>query len=107
MSKYAVIDINGSQYKVVEGDTILVPGSQYEEGKKVVCEDVLLLVEDGKAQIGSPTLAGVSVEAKSLGNKKGEKVRVLKYKAKSRYRRQYGVRPQYSQLQIEKIKKAK
>ncbi|MFV1917488.1 MAG: 50S ribosomal protein L21 [Patescibacteria group bacterium] len=100
MSEYAVLRINGNQYKVAVGDEFLVDKL---EGKKVDPE-VLLLVKDGKISIGKPKVRGARVKLKVLDEVvKGKKLYVQKFKAKSRYRRKYGFRPVYTRLLVEKI----
>lgn len=100
MSKYAVIRINGNQYKVAVGDELLVDKL---EGKKVDPE-VLLLVKDGKIYVGKPKVRGARVKLKVLDEVvKGKKLYVQKFKAKSRYRRKYGFRPVYTRLLVENI----
>ena len=98
--KYAVISIKGNQYKVAEGDEILVD--------KVIQDnlnpDVLLLVEGEKVKIGKPKLTDVKVKVKIVKDvEKGDKLYVQKFKAKSRYRRKMGFRPLFTRLLIEKI----
>lgn len=100
-SKYAVIRISGQQFKVAEGQEILV--NKLREVKNVEPE-VLLLVEDGKINVGRPVLKDASVKVKVLVEiEKGEKVDVYKFKAKSRYKKHVGFRPKYTRLLIEKI----
>jgi len=99
---YAVIKIGGKQYKVSEGDTIEVQKLNSKDGK-IEFGEVLLLASDGKVKIGNPTVSKAKVTGKILENKKGKKVRVAKFKAKSRYRRVMGFRPQISVVQIDKI----
>jgi large subunit ribosomal protein L21 len=100
MDKYAVIRIKGKQYKVSEGDEILID----RLGQAKAEAEVLLVVEGGKIQVGKPLLKGVKVKLKVLKDEeKGKKVTVTKFKAKSRYRRKYGFRPLYTRLLIEKI----
>lgn len=66
--------------------------------------DVLLVADEGKTQVGKPTVAGAKVQVKVLvQEEKGEKIDILKYKSKSRYRKHTGFRPQYTRLLIEKI----
>lgn len=96
---YAVIRINGKQYKVSQGEEILV--NRITEDK--LTSEVLLCVDEDKVSVVAPLLKNVKVTTKILGEEKGEKVKTLKYKAKSRYRRRMGFRPQYSRLLIEKI----
>lgn len=96
--KYAVISLQGHQYKVSEGQEILVDKVTGEIDPKV-----LLLVNEKKVTIGDPIVKGAKVELKTLGEEKGEKIDVFKYKAKSRYRKKMGFRPQYTKLKVEKI----
>lgn len=102
--KYAIIKTGGKQYKVAEGDIIEVDRLS-EEKDKVVFDQVLLLVTDGDVKVGKPMLSGEKVEAKILGNLKGTKIRVSKFKSKVRYRRVSGFRASLTKVQIEKIGK--
>ena len=98
--KYAVLKIKGHQYKVTEGQEILVDkiNSKNPEAQ------VLLVVKDEKVSIGKPTVSGSKVSFKILKEEeKGEKIRILKYKAKSRYTRRMGFRPIFTRLLVEKI----
>lgn len=99
---YAVIRSGGKQYKVSEGDIINVQNLNSKDSK-VVFEDVLFLSKDGGTKVGKPNISGVKVSAKILENKKGEKIRVAKFKSKVRFRRVTGFRPQITVVQIEKI----
>lgn len=109
--KYAVIRIKGRQYKVSEGEEILV--DRIQDPKDLNLE-VLLVVDHKKGSpdtkdfgvgvnVGKPTVSGAKIKVKVLGEEKGEKIHGLKYKAKSRYRRRWGFRPQYTRVLIEKI----
>jgi len=100
--KYAVIRTGGKQYKVSVGDIIEIDRLPQDDGK-VVFDQVLLLVSDGQTKIGKPTLPKEKVEGKVLGNIKGEKIRVSKFKSKVRYRRVTGFRASLTKVQIEKI----
>lgn len=101
MSKYAVVRVGGKQYKVVEGKEILV--DKLVDPKKFETE-VLLLVDDDKVKVGKPVLKDVKVSFKVVTDlEKGEKVEIYKFKAKSRYKRHTGFRPQYTRLLVEKI----
>jgi len=98
--KYAVIRIKGRQYKVTEGEELLVDKSLEKE----IIPEVLLIVEDGKVKIGAPKVKNAKVKLKVLKDEeKGKKLHIQKYKAKSRYRRKSGFRPVYTRLLIEKI----
>lgn len=97
--KYAVIKFQGHQYKVSEGQELLVD--------KLVGQsepEVLLVADADKVTVGKPTLKDAKVKVKVVtGEEKGEKLHIFKFKAKSRYRRKTGFRPIYSRVLIEKI----
>ena len=98
--KYAVIKIKGTQYKVSEGDEILVD----KLGSEKIETEVLLVVNGDKVKVGKPQVVDAKIKLKVLEKEiKGKKLTVQKFKAKSRYRRKYGFRPQYSKLLVEKI----
>ncbi|HEV2340137.1 MAG TPA: 50S ribosomal protein L21 [Patescibacteria group bacterium] len=102
--KYAVIVSGNKQYKVTEGDVVIVERlSSVKTDSTYTFDKVLLLVEDKKTLIGTPMLTNVQVSAKVIAEKKGQKIRVAKFKAKSRYRRVMGFRPVQTHLKIEKI----
>lgn len=101
MDKFAVIRIGGKQYRVSEGDEVLV--DKLIDTKKVTPE-VLLFVDGDKVEVGTPVLKKATVKVKVLTEvEKGEKIDIFKYKAKSRERRHVGFRAQYTRLLIEKI----
>ncbi len=101
MDKFAVIRIGGKQYRVTEGQEILV--DKLTDTKKVTPE-VLLFVEGETVEVGTPVLEKAKVTVKVVAElEKGEKVRVFKYKSKSRERRHVGFRAQYTRLLVEKI----
>ncbi len=99
--KYAVVDIAGKQYKIEEGQELIV--DRLEADGKTVFDKVLLVVDGDKAEVGSPEVSGAKIEAEVLENLKGEKIRVLKYKAKSRYRKVRGFRASQTKIKITKI----
>lgn len=100
MDKFAVIRITGKQYRVVEGQEILVD----KMNDLKVTPEVLLIVDGEKIEVGTPVLTKAKVTVKVLAElEKGEKIDIFKYKAKSRERRHVGFRAQYTRLLIEKI----
>ncbi len=99
--EYGVFKTGGKQYRIKIGDILDVDRIEGEEGKPHLFEDVLLYVSDGEVKIGKPVLAGFRVKSKILKQKKGEKIEVLKFKAKARYRKKMGFRPLLTQILIE------
>ena len=103
---YAILRIKGHQYKVSEGQEILVD----KVGDAKLEADILLVSKEGRVnpdsigvKIGKPLVKDAKVTIKVLGEEKGEKIDVYKYKSKSRYRRHTGFRPQLTRLLIQKI----
>ncbi len=105
--KYAILESGGKQYKIVEGGVIEVDKLPVEIDKKIDLESVLLLVEDEKITIGSPTIKGLKVSTRVLSHNKGPKITVFKYRPKKRIRVKTGHRQQYTQLKVENIGKEK
>ena len=102
--KYAIIAISGSQLKAEENKIVTVDNLNLEEGVTSTTDQVLLTVNDDKIEVGTPTVKDASVEFKVVKNYKGEKIRIFKYKSKSRYRKTQGFRSQLTDIEITKIK---
>lgn len=103
--KYAIIQLQGKQYQVSVGDKLSVDRLDAEVGQQLEIKDVLLIVDGEQVAIGTPLVAGAVVKAKVLEHGRGEKIRVFKYKSKSRYRRTIGHRQDLTNLEITEIKK--
>ena len=98
MSNYAIISVGGKQYRVQEGEKLLVDRVKTDEGK-TFHPDVLFTGGDGKADFAPK----IQVTAKVLGHVKGEKIRIGKYRRRTGYRRHTGFRSKLTQIQIESI----
>jgi len=103
MSKYAIVESGGKQYKAVEGETIEVDLLPLEAGNLVELGQVLLVASDGNVSVGTPTVSGATVKATVVDHIKGRKVLVFKYKSRVRYRRKKGHRQHYTRLKINEI----
>ena len=99
---YAIIATGGKQYKVAEGDIIKVEKLGAEAGETYTFDQVLAVSKDSLT-IGTPTVEGATVTASVIGNGKGKKVIVYKYKRKTGYHKKNGHRQQYTAVKIEKI----
>ena len=99
---YAIIKTGGKQYKVTEGDKIQVEKLDAKVGSKVIFDEVVAVGGD-KLKVGTPFVAGYTVEAKVLEHGKGEKLVIYKYKAKKDYRRKNGHRQPYTLVEITKL----
>jgi large subunit ribosomal protein L21 len=99
MAGYAIISLGGKQYRVQEGERLLVDRLPTEEGKTFHPE-VLLLGGDGKFELAPK---GTPVTVKVVGSALGKKVTIGKYKAKTGYRRKTGFRAKLSQIEVQTI----
>ena len=102
---YAIIETGGKQYKVAPRQTIEVERLNIPQGDTVELDKVLFIGDSQKSLIGNPIIKGAKVIATSLGEAKGDKVVVFKYKPKVRYRRKTGHRQIYTRLSIDEIVK--
>jgi large subunit ribosomal protein L21 len=92
----AIIETGGKQYLVNSGDKILVEKLAGEAGATITFDKVLFA--DGN--VGKPYISGATVQGKVLKQGKGDKIHVLKYKPKSKYRRKIGARQAYTEVEI-------
>ncbi|PJF48026.1 MAG: 50S ribosomal protein L21 [Chloroflexi bacterium] len=96
---YAVVELSGRQYRVSPGDEIYVEKLEAEAGSELKLP-VLLISDDDGVQVGKPRISGREISARVLGQEKGEKLIVFKYKPKKRYRKKAGHRQTYTKLKI-------
>ena len=99
---YAIIATGGKQYRVSEGDKIYIEKIDAEVDS-TVSFDVLLVGNEGDVKVGTPVVEGVKVEGKVVGQVRGDKIIVFKYKSKKNYRRKQGHRQPYTKVEITKI----
>ena len=100
---YAIIKTGGKQYKVAEGSEVIVEKLDAAEGDSVTFEEVLALGEGSGLKIGRPFVEGAKVTASVIKVGKGPKIRILKYRHKTNYRRRQGHRQPFTKVKIEKI----
>ena len=101
---YAIVDIAGKQFKVEKDKFIYAPKMEAGEGSSVDFNKVLLVDNDGKVKVGTPTIKGSKVSGKVLAHVKGDKVIVFKKKRRKGYRVKNGHRQQFTKILIEDIK---
>ena len=100
---YAIIKTGGKQYRVSPGDVIEVEKLEGKPGDAVTFGNVLLQKTDADLVVGAPFVQGLSVSGKVVDQFKHDKIRVMKFKAKVRYRRTQGHRQQLTRVRIETI----
>lgn len=101
--RYAVIASGGKQYKVSEGDVIDVEKLAVVANDHISFDQVLFSVADEAISVGKPLVAGALVKGTVVEQRKGEKIRVAKFKAKVRYRRVIGKRQHLTRIKIDSI----
>lgn len=97
---YAVVRTGGKQYKVTEGDQILVEKIEGNPGDVVSLNDVLMIRTDDGVVVGEEVSRKANIQAEIIGHEKGDKIIVFKYRPKKRYRRKTGHRQLYTRLKI-------
>jgi large subunit ribosomal protein L21 len=99
---YAVVEVNGKQYRAEKGAVLTVDRFDAEKGATVSLDKVLLVSGDS-VKVGAPYVPGAAVKATVQEEIKGDKVLVFKYKPKKDYRRLNGHRQRYTLLKVEDI----
>jgi len=99
---YAVVQVQGKQYRAEAGQVIRVDRMDGEAGTPVIF-DTVMLVSGETIKVGAPYVKGAQVKAVIKDQVKGEKIIVFKYKPKKDYRRTHGHRQEYTLLTVEDI----
>jgi large subunit ribosomal protein L21 len=102
---YAIVNIAGQQFKVEKEQKIFVHRLNAEEGSKIDFDNVLLIDDNGKVNVGTPSLSGAKISATVLNHLKGEKILVFKKKRRKGYQKLNGYRQYLSRIQIDEILK--
>jgi large subunit ribosomal protein L21 len=100
---YAILDVNNRQYKVKQGQEIYVDLQAVEVGTDLKFDRVLLTDNEGTINIGTPSLANVTVSASVLEHVKGDKVIIFKKKRRKGYKIKKGHRQRYTKVRIDSI----
>jgi large subunit ribosomal protein L21 len=101
---YAIVATSGKQFRVTEGDRIVVDRVSADVGETVRFDSVLMLGGDNRPMVGKPFVAGAAVEATVVAHRAGDKLIVFKFEARKRRRRKLGHRQQLSELRIGAIR---
>jgi large subunit ribosomal protein L21 len=100
---YAIVDIAGQQFKVEKDQKIYVNRLDAEEGSKIDFDQVLLIDDDGKVQVGTPVIKNTIVTASIVSHPKGDKVKIFKKKRRKGYQKSSGHRQSLTEILIESI----
>jgi large subunit ribosomal protein L21 len=100
ISMFAIVATSGKQFRVSEGDRIVVDRVSANVGDTVRLDSVLMVGGDGGPMVGTPFVSGAAVEATVVSHRSGDKIIVFKFEARKRHRRKTGHRQQLSELRI-------
>lgn len=100
---YAIVEIAGQQFKAEAGKKLYVHRLEGNEGDSISFDKVLLTDSEGAVKVGTPTVAGVKVNAKILAHLKDDKVKIFKKKRRKTYKKTQGHRQSLTQISIESI----
>ena len=100
---FSIVEQDGFQFKVSQGDTIRVPRIDAEKGSEIAIQKVLMVGEGGTIKIGTPLVDGAVVKAKVLDHIKGDKVIIMKKKRRKNYKKRTGHRQLHTTLDIVSI----
>ncbi len=103
MTKFAIIQTGGKQYKVSPEQKIKIEKLNAAEGENFIFDKVLLVADDKEIKIGTPYVEGAKVEAKLLKQGRDKKKIVFKYHSKTRYRKKKGHRQHFTEVEIKKV----
>jgi large subunit ribosomal protein L21 len=103
LEMYAIVDIAGQQIKVQKDQKIYVNRLEGKEGSKIDFDQILLIDDDGKVQVGTPVIKDMVVSATIVSHLKGDKVKVFKKKRRKGYKVLNGHRQLLTELLIENI----
>ncbi len=100
---FAVVQVAGNQYQVSEGDVIKVQRLDYQAGKTISLDDIVLFVNGDEVRIGQPFVKSVKISAKVVGEQKEKRVLTFKYRKRKNSSSQRGHRQTMTALSITKI----
>jgi large subunit ribosomal protein L21 len=99
---YALFELAGFQFRAEEGAVLKIPRLSTEKDKLDISE-VLLVQDKDKTLVGTPFVEGAKIQAEIVGGGKDDKIRIYKYKRRTKYRRTQGHRQMFSEIKINKI----
>jgi large subunit ribosomal protein L21 len=103
MQKFAVIETGGKQYKVSAGSKVKVEKLNAEAGAAFAFDNVLLVVEGDKVDVGTPYVNGAKVEGRVVRQARDKKKIVFKYHSKTRQHKKKGHRQPFTEVEITKV----
>ncbi|MHB8920685.1 MAG: 50S ribosomal protein L21 [Halothiobacillus sp.] len=100
---YAVVVTGGKQYRVEPGEWLRVEKLEGEEGTAITLDRVLMIADGEAIQVGSPALAGATVTAEIIGQGRGKKIDIIKFRRRKHHRKHQGHRQAFTEIKITSI----
>jgi large subunit ribosomal protein L21 len=101
---YAIINLKGHQYQIKPNQDLIVDRLDTKVDQEITIDQVLLVKDGKKISIGQPVVSNAKVTAQVVEHFKGDKIRVSKFRPKTRYRRVKGFRPYLTKIKVKDIK---
>ncbi len=101
---YAVVKTGGKQYRVAQGDKLKVEKLEGIAGDKIVFDQVLMVADGDKLNIGTPLLKGSTVSATIKSQGRHDKIEIVKFRRRKHFQKRTGHRQYYTELEITGIK---
>src|ERR1043166_3013386 len=99
-SMYAVIKTGGKQYRVAAGDKLKIESQSVDVGSDLTLSEVLMVANGDSISLGTPLLAGASVQATVLAHGRGPKIKIFKMRRRKHYRKTQGHRQNFTEIRI-------
>jgi large subunit ribosomal protein L21 len=100
---YAVIKTGGKQYRVTPGEKIKIEQIPADVGAQIVLDQVLMVSDGDAVKLGTPLVAGASVQATVIAHGRGEKVKIFKMRRRKHYQKTQGHRQNYTEIRVDSI----
>jgi large subunit ribosomal protein L21 len=97
---YAVFVANGKQYRASKGDVLKIELMDAAAGTAVAFDQVMLVSDGDKINVGAPTVAGAKVEATIKSHGRADKIHIVKFRRRKHHRKQMGHRQHYTEVEI-------
>jgi large subunit ribosomal protein L21 len=100
---YAVIKTGGKQYRVAPGEKIKIEQIPADVGAQIVLDQVLMVSDGDAVKLGTPLVAGATVQATVIAHGRGEKVKIFKMRRRKHYQKTQGHRQNYTEIRVDSI----
>jgi large subunit ribosomal protein L21 len=103
---YAVVKTGGKQYRVAVGDKLKIEQIAADIESQIVLDQVLMVAEGDAVVVGTPLVAGATIQATVVNHGRGDKVRIFKMRRRKHYQKHQGHRQNYTEIRIDAIAKS-